>query len=104
MPKKQRPSDEAKVEKIVTSGGIKRHIFLPSGIQIWTVVGNDGEYIQLPDRELCTCPRFFFALLRGDAILCHHIKALKVARNTSNYRQIEGHDSELPALASLLLG
>jgi len=93
-----------KAEEIVESGGVKKHVFEPSGTEIWTVVGSEGEYLVSRDPPLCTCPAFFFSLSRGRGKECHHLLALDAARKRDRFCVIDGHDDEITILLGLLWG
>jgi predicted nucleic acid-binding Zn finger protein len=103
IPKNKDIDSYQKISKIISSGGVKRHTFLPSGTEIWTVVGNDGEYIQYPEREICTCPQFFFKKMHGDLGPCYHVLSVKSAKLNQSYVTIGCNDDELHILIQLLL-
>jgi predicted nucleic acid-binding Zn finger protein len=93
-----------RAREIAGSGGVKRHVFMPSGTEIMTVVGNEGEYIVSDNPPLCTCPAFFFSLTRGNKKSCHHLLALTLAEHDGRVAITRGHDDEIPAFLSLLWG
>ncbi|MGA1974214.1 MAG: SWIM zinc finger family protein [Conexivisphaerales archaeon] len=102
-----RPADDddsyhAKASKIVDSGGVKRHIFEPSGTEIWTVVGAEGEYLVSDDPPLCTCPAFYFSLTRGKKRNCHHLIAVELAKQEDHVATTVGRDEEIRIFLKLL--
>jgi len=84
--------------------GVKKHVFLPSNTEIWTVVGHEGEYFVSKDLQACTCPAFYFALIRGKKKPCYHVLSLKIAIKTGNYSITIGHDDEIQTFLTLLTG
>jgi predicted nucleic acid-binding Zn finger protein len=103
MSKNKEVTPEDKTSKIISSGGVKRHLFNPSGLELWTVVGSEGEYIQFPDRGVCSCPQSFFKRIRGEAEMCYHALAVKMARSNNEYVTVECSDDEIHILLGLLL-
>ena len=91
-----------KVLEIINNKGVKLHIFYPSELEFWTVVGKEGEYIQFEQGALCSCPAYFFNILRNNDETCYHIKALKLSKEQSIYEKIIGDDSEIPIFIKLL--
>jgi predicted nucleic acid-binding Zn finger protein len=89
---------------LVDSGGVKKHVFRPSGTEIWTVVGREGEYLVASDPPLCTCPAYYFSLTRGRKKECHHLIALEYARHLNRFFTIIGHDDEIQVFLGLLWG
>jgi predicted nucleic acid-binding Zn finger protein len=94
----------SKAREIVDSAGVKRHVFEPSGTEIWTVVGSEGEYLVSNEPPLCACPAFYFALARSRKKECHHQLALMLARQQNRFVTIVGHDEEIPVFLGLLWG
>ena len=94
----------SKAKDIVDAGGVKKHVFLPSRTEIWTVVGVEGEYLVSGDPPLCACPAFYFALTHGRKKECHHLVALKLAIQDQRFSTIIGHDDEVPVFLRLLWG
>jgi len=80
------------------------HTFEPSGTRIWTVVGREGEYLVSDDPPLCTCPAFYFSLVRTKKRECHHLLALDLAKRHDHFSTTPGHDEEMSIFLSLLWG
>jgi predicted nucleic acid-binding Zn finger protein len=55
-------------------GSVKLHLFLPSGKDLWTVVGKEGEYWVDPEISFCSCKDYYFVTLSGGE-LCYHLKS-----------------------------
>jgi predicted nucleic acid-binding Zn finger protein len=103
MPRIHKSTLLEKAEETVHCGGVKRHLFLPSRTEIWSIVGKEGEYLVSKDPPLCTCPAFYFSSARGKAQKCYHLISLEMAIATGNYFTIMGHDEEIFILLGLLL-
>ena len=93
-----------KAEEIIRSGGVKRHTFKPSDTEIWTVVGSEGEYLVSGNPPLCTCPAFYFSVMRSRKKKCHHLVALDAAKRQGHFSVVSGHDEEIPVFLRLLWG
>ena len=97
----RRPSKE-RISEIVEEGRVKLHRFLPSGREIWTVVGSRGDQLVIESQPYCTCRHFHFAVLGGRDKTCYHISALKKAKESSRFVRIDMDDAEYGRFLSLL--
>lgn len=79
------------VKEAAVEGRVKRHVFLPSGRTVWTVVGRKAEYWVDPHHGYCSCPAHYFG---GPADTCYHIKCQTYAESASTYDTIEFDDGE----------
>ena len=101
------PKDDLNITKareIADLGGVKRHVFMPSGTEIVTVVGSEGEYPVSEDPPLCSCPAYYFSLTRGGKKSCHHLLALALAKHDGRVKVTRGSDDEVPVFLHLLWG
>jgi len=103
QPKKIQNKKKAKQTKKIDPTDVKLHIFLPSGLRFWTVVGNDKEYIQLPLTLTCCCPGSYFKLIHGQEVSCRHSEALNLAISLHQYDIVIGDDTEISTFLSYLL-
>jgi len=58
---------------------VKRYVFEPSGRTAWIVVGRESEYQVLPSSGYCDCNDFYFRVVDGEAGLCYHLTAQRLA-------------------------
>jgi len=84
---------EARIDSIVTSGSVKKMLFLPSGKSLWIVVGKYSEYWTDPDLGFCTCKDFYFSSLSGGSD-CYHLKSVKKADKQNMFVTIKFEDTE----------
>ena len=71
---------------------VKKYIFEPSQKIVWIVVGNQRDYLILPEVDFCSCSDFYFRVLDGKIHLCYHLIAQKIAEIFEMYETIQGHD------------
>ncbi len=83
-----------KAIKIVESNRIKLHRFLPSGREIWTAVGSDGDNLLNNSQPYCSCRDFHFRLITDKEIECYHLLALRIAIKSKKYDSFNFHDEE----------
>jgi predicted nucleic acid-binding Zn finger protein len=86
----------------VTEGRVKRHIFVPSGRVLYTVVGRSGDEFIDPEKPFCSCENFFFSVMGGTSGTCYHLIAYKVARHIDRISETRFHDEEFRYFLSLL--
>lgn len=67
-------------------------MFWPSGRVVWIVVGRDYEYLIYPVVGYCSCLDFYFAVMEGKALMCHHLIAQRLAEILSWYDLIVEED------------
>ena len=76
------------------AGAVKCIKFLPSGRQIWIVVGKDYEYWTDTDIGFCSCADYYFSTLRGGSE-CYHMKSVRRAQeNNLEYTKLEFADED----------
>jgi predicted nucleic acid-binding Zn finger protein len=71
---------------------VKRYVFRPSGRNVWIVVGNERDYLIMPEAEFCTCDDFYFRVVDKKVHLCYHLIAQKLAKALDWYEGIKEHD------------
>jgi predicted nucleic acid-binding Zn finger protein len=86
----------------VLQGRVKRHVFVPSGRVIYTVVGRSGDEFIDPEKPFCSCQHFFFSVLGGRDQTCYHLLANSIATEAHRSIQIEFHDEEFRDFLKLL--
>src|ERR1022692_4570829 len=60
-------------------GCVKKHVFLPSGRYIYTVVGRNGDEFIDPYRPFCCCESYFYGVLSDKVKYCYHILSYRIA-------------------------
>ena len=89
--------------KLVESKSVKLHRFTPSGREVWTTVGTEGDQLVDTSQPYCSCRDFHFNLLTGRGEECYHLLALKLALETNTYDTIIFQDAEYaPFIRGLL--
>jgi len=88
-----------KAWRLVLEKRIKRYIFRPSERVVWIAVGQSGEHRILPAAEYCSCDDFYFRVIDGDAGVCYHLLAQRLAEALNSYQEILEEDEAYPALA-----
>lgn len=89
--------------KLVERRHVKLHIFQPSGRELWTVVGMDGDRWVDGSQPYCSCRHFYYKVLRGKDETCYHLLALRMAKMLKIYDIIELNDVEYPIFLKYLL-
>ena len=89
-------------ESIISSNGVKLHLFEPSNRKIWTVVGKDNEHWLDLDLGYCSCEDYFYnAMEKGRQ--CYHLQAVKSAIGQNKVETIKFQDSEFESFMSALV-
>jgi predicted nucleic acid-binding Zn finger protein len=96
-------SRQERAEKLVLAGGVKLHRFLPSGREIWTAVGFEGDQIVVPSQPYCSCQDFHFGLLTGRSGECYHLLAVRLAQTSGSYEAVIFQDEEYESFVRALL-
>ncbi|MDQ3808236.1 MAG: hypothetical protein M3298_08725 [Thermoproteota archaeon] len=84
---------ESRVDHAISSGSVKQMLFLPSGKNLWVVIGRDNEYWTDPELGFCSCKDFYFTTLSGGQD-CYHLKSVRKAIQQRRFTVIEFDDSE----------
>lgn len=78
--------------KALKEGRVKKYVFMPSRKVVWVVVGRELDYQVIPSADFCTCNDFYFRVVGGEARLCYHLLAQKLAEALGEYDLIEEKD------------
>lgn len=91
-----------RIDSTVNLGGVKLHIFQPSGRKVWTVVGKDNEQWADLDLEFCSCKNYYYKTL-SNAESCYHLKSVQKAVEQNKVVAIKFDDSEYNQFIKALL-
>lgn len=90
--------------ELVERGAVKLHRFSPSGREIWTVVGAEGDQIILESEPFCSCRDFHFRVVGGNTDLCYHLLSVHLAKRLGEkYDAVDFTDEEYHTFLLLLL-
>ena len=90
------------IESVVSSSGVKLHLFEPSNRKVWTVVGKENEHWLDLDLGYCSCEDYYYnAMEKGRQ--CYHLQAVKAAIEQGKVEIIQFQDSEFESLISALV-
>lgn len=81
-----------KAWRLVEQRRVKKYIFEPSGRVVWVIVGRESEYQVLPESGYCDCSDFYFRVVDGEAGLCYHLMAQRLAEALEEYEEIREED------------
>jgi predicted nucleic acid-binding Zn finger protein len=84
------------------SGCVKKHVFLPSGRSVYTVVGSNADEFIDPDKAYCSCESYFYRVLSDKAKQCYHMLGYKVASESGLVSEVEFADEEYDTFMRLL--
>ncbi len=93
-----------KALKLLKDKSVKLHKFTPSGREIWTAIGKEGDQLVDDSQPYCSCRHFYYKVLSEKDDICYHILGLRMAKQINEYDVIEFNDSEYPSFLELLLG
>ena len=95
-------NESGNVESIVSSNGVKLHLFEPSNRKIWTVVGKENEHWLDLDLGYCSCEDYYYnAMEKGRE--CYHLKAIQSAQAQGKVEIINFSDFEFDAFMTALV-
>jgi predicted nucleic acid-binding Zn finger protein len=78
--------------KAVEEGIVKKYVFEPSRTVVWIVVGKERDYQVIPVANYCSCDDFYYRVVNGEAALCYHIIAQKLAEALNRFEIISDSD------------
>lgn len=78
--------------KALMEGAVKKYVFQPSKRVVWIVVGKERDYQLLPEVSFCTCDDYYYRVLDGEALLCYHLIAQRLAEALNRYELVEAED------------
>ncbi|MFB0557789.1 MAG: hypothetical protein ACETVY_01610 [Candidatus Bathyarchaeia archaeon] len=81
-----------KAWRTVEQRRVKKYVFEPSGRTVWIVVGRESEYQVLPLSGYCDCSDFYFRVVDGEAGLCYHLTAQRLAEALDAYDEVNEDD------------
>jgi predicted nucleic acid-binding Zn finger protein len=84
------------------SGCVKRHVFLPSGRSVYTVVGSSADEFIDPEKSYCSCESYFYGVLSTKVRFCYHILSYKIAEESGLVREVRFDDEEYDDFVRLL--
>jgi len=87
-----------KAWRLLEERRVKRYVFEPSGKTVWIVIGRSGEYQVLPASGYCGCGDFYFRVVDGEAGVCQHLIAQRLADCLGAYDDVSEEDEFLPKL------
>jgi predicted nucleic acid-binding Zn finger protein len=94
--------ESGNVSAIVSSNGIKLHLFEPSKREIWTVVGKENEYWLDPNLGYCSCDDYYYNAMETGR-KCYHLQAVITAKEQGKVETIKFQDSEFESFISALI-
>ena len=90
--------------ELIERGAVKLHRFSPSGREIWTVVGAEGDQLIFESEPFCSCRDFHFRVVGGNTDLCYHLLSVHLAKRLGEkYDVVNFNDEEYHAFLLLLL-
>ena len=94
--------EQSNIEFVVSSNGVKLHLFEPSNRKIWTVVGKENEHWLDMDLRYCSCEDYYYnAMEKGRQ--CYHLQAVQIAIGQDKVEIIKFHDSEFESFIAALV-
>jgi predicted nucleic acid-binding Zn finger protein len=97
---------EERAQQVLDSSGVKLHKFLPSGRELLTVLGRDGDLlVDISDKRspYCSCGDFYFRVQAGQIRECYHLIAAKKAKQSNSYFKIDFSDEEYQSFLKALV-
>jgi predicted nucleic acid-binding Zn finger protein len=98
-------NDQNQFERAIEAalgGCVKRHVFLPSGRHVYTVVGSNADEFVDPDKPFCSCESFFYGVLSTKVKYCYHILSYKIADESGLVQDVRFDDEEYDTFMRLL--
>jgi predicted nucleic acid-binding Zn finger protein len=92
----------AKAVNAAFEGCVKKHVFLPSGRTVYTVVGRNGDEFIDPASLECSCESYFFGVLSGRSKLCYHGLSYEIASESGLVKETRFDDDEYDTFMRLL--
>ena len=86
--------------RLVQEHRIKQYTFRPSGRVVWVAVGQAGEYVVLPTAGYCGCDDFYFRVVDGEAGVCYHLLAQRLAESLGSFDKVLEEDDAYGLLSS----
>lgn len=84
-----------KVDLVLKHQNALKYVFLPSGNEIWVIMGKTDEYLVIPGLY-CSCYDFYFnAILRKKDICCYHVIAQILCEKLGKFSTFYKSDDNL---------
>jgi predicted nucleic acid-binding Zn finger protein len=91
-----------KVQLTLERKAVRKHMFLPSQTEIWTVIGDEGDNL-INDKPLfCSCKDYYFNILKKKRRFCYHLRAFLIAKEKLEYSTFYYHDDEFESFMKIL--
>lgn len=81
-----------KVFELLHNHSIKKYVFQPSGKIVWIVTGRERDYLIYPESPYCHCTNFYIHVINGQAKVCTHLVAQRIAQVLNMYTVVEESD------------
>lgn len=94
----------AKAVDAAVGGLVKKHVFLPTGRSIFSVVGSSSDEFIDPDKSFCSCESYFYSVLSAKSEYCYHLLAYKIANESGLVKEVRFDDEEYDDFLRLLAG
>ncbi len=78
--------------KTVALKRVKKYVLYPSKRVRWIIVGRGEEYLVIPSVKYCSCKDFFFYVMTGEAYMCYHLLAQKIAELSGLFSEVKESD------------
>jgi predicted nucleic acid-binding Zn finger protein len=91
-----------KVQLTLERKAIRKHVFLPSQSEIWTVIGEEGDNLVNEKPPFCSCKDFYFNILKKKRQLCYHLNAFLIAKKREEYSTFYYRDDEFESFMKIL--
>ena len=85
--------NNSRIESLVSENRVKMHLFEPSNMVVWTVVGKSREHWLDPDCDYCSCPGYYFGTLDGKKT-CYHLDSAHLAIRQNRVETVRFSDDE----------
>lgn len=95
-------NDSGRVESLVSENRVKLHLFEPSRMAIWTVVGKSKEHWIDPDGRYCSCLGYYFGMADGKKT-CYHLDSALLAIKQKRIETVRFSDDEFGDFISGLI-
>jgi len=92
----------AKALDAAFGGCVKKHLFLPSGRIVYTVVGSHADEFVDPEKPFCSCESYFYNVLSEKSEECYHMLAYTMAAESGLTDEIKFDDEEYDEFMRLL--
>lgn len=78
--------------QMLHESAVKKYVFEPSGKIVWIVRGKERDYLIYPDAPYCHCMNYYIHVVNGQAQVCIHLVAQRIASVLNMYETITETD------------